>query len=81
MRGIAEFPEAVRRGIRFVLADIDDTLTSGGRLTAAAYGALERLQERGYPIIPVTGRVVRSDCPPLARGCGGRRERRLLFQL
>ena len=28
-----------------VLADIDDTITTEGRLTARAYGALERLQE------------------------------------
>src|ERR1700687_5324324 len=52
----AEFPAAQRSGIRFVLTDIDDTLTTGGRLTAAAYGALERLSARGYRVIPVTGR-------------------------
>src|SRR5438105_10874913 len=56
MRSLAEFPAAARRAIRFVLADIDDTLTTGGRLTAAAYGALERLAGRGYRVVPVTGR-------------------------
>jgi HAD superfamily hydrolase (TIGR01484 family) len=39
-----------------VLLDIDDTLTTDGRLTAAAYGALEMLSERGLHVIPVTGR-------------------------
>ena len=39
-----------------VLADIDDTITTEGRLTARAYGALERLQEAGFSVVPVTGR-------------------------
>jgi HAD superfamily hydrolase (TIGR01484 family) len=56
MRPLAELPVAARRGIRFVLLDIDDTLTTDGRLTAAAYSALERLSATGYRLIPVTGR-------------------------
>jgi HAD superfamily hydrolase (TIGR01484 family) len=44
------------RGVRAVLVDIDDTLTTGGRLTAQAYGALERLQSAGLRVVPVTGR-------------------------
>ena len=39
-----------------MLLDIDDTLTTDGRLTAAAYGALEKLSARGLRVIPVTGR-------------------------
>ena len=39
-----------------VLLDIDDTLTTGGRLTAGAYAALEALHRAGKRIIPVTGR-------------------------
>jgi HAD superfamily hydrolase (TIGR01484 family) len=39
-----------------VLADIDDTLTTHGRLPAIAYAALERLREAGFLVIPVTGR-------------------------
>jgi hypothetical protein len=53
---LADLPAAARGRLRFVLTDIDDTLTTGGRLTAAAYGALERLAARGYRVIPVTGR-------------------------
>jgi HAD superfamily hydrolase (TIGR01484 family) len=49
-------PDAVRHGIRFVLTDIDDTLSTHGRLTAGAYAALERLHAAGKCVIPVTGR-------------------------
>lgn len=42
--------------IRFVLTDIDDTVTTEGRLTAAAYLALERLTDAGLIVIPITGR-------------------------
>jgi HAD superfamily hydrolase (TIGR01484 family) len=41
---------------RFVLFDLDDTLTSAGRLTAGAYAALESLQAGGKKLVPVTGR-------------------------
>jgi HAD superfamily hydrolase (TIGR01484 family) len=44
------------RGVRAVLVDIDETLTTGGRLTAQAYAALERLHAAGLRVIPVTGR-------------------------
>jgi HAD superfamily hydrolase (TIGR01484 family) len=44
------------RKIRYILTDIDDTVTTDGRLTAAAYLALERLTEAGLTVIPITGR-------------------------
>src|SRR4030095_192869 len=44
------------RSARFVLLDLDDTLTSDGKLTAEAYGALESLHRGGRHVIPVTGR-------------------------
>jgi HAD superfamily hydrolase (TIGR01484 family) len=56
MRPLTEFPLADRARIRGVLCDIDDTLTTDGRLTAAAYAALEKLQQTGMLVIPVTGR-------------------------
>ncbi len=43
-------------GVRTVLLDIDDTLTTEGRLTAQAYAALEELHEAGLGVVPVTGR-------------------------
>ncbi|WP_367714449.1 HAD-IIB family hydrolase (plasmid) [Nitratireductor sp. GISD-1A_MAKvit] len=42
--------------IDFVLTDIDDTLTTSGRLPGLAYQALERLHQAGIVVIPVTGR-------------------------
>ena len=56
MRPLAEFPAERARAISFLLTDIDDTLTTDGRLGAAAYGALERLEQAGVAVIPVTGR-------------------------
>jgi len=44
------------RGVRGVLFDIDDTLTTHGKLTAEAYGALERLKRAGKVLVAVTGR-------------------------
>src|SRR5262245_20338392 len=44
------------RAVRFVLLDIDDTLTTHGKLGAHAYAALEALQRAGKKVIPVTGR-------------------------
>jgi len=42
--------------LRGVFTDIDDTLTTRGRLFSASYGALEKLQNAGLLVIPVTGR-------------------------
>jgi HAD superfamily hydrolase (TIGR01484 family) len=49
-------PDVVRRGVRGVLADIDDTLSTHGRLTSEAYAALARLRAAGKWVIPITGR-------------------------
>lgn len=56
MRPLAEMPEAAAARVRLVLTDIDDTLTTEGRLPAAAYAALERLKEAGFAVAPITGR-------------------------
>ncbi len=56
MLPLTEFPQDVRRRIRGVLFDIDDTLTTGGRLTADAYAAMERLRSAGLGAVPITGR-------------------------
>jgi HAD superfamily hydrolase (TIGR01484 family) len=39
-----------------VLSDIDDTLTTDGKLLADAYQAMWRLSEAGLHVIPITGR-------------------------
>ena len=56
MQPLDSFPVAARQRIRGVFTDIDDTLTTDGRLTAAAYGALERLKAAGLMVVPITGR-------------------------
>ncbi|MFQ5619532.1 MAG: HAD-IIB family hydrolase [Rhodospirillales bacterium] len=56
MRPLDAFPMEARRLVKGVLTDIDDTLTTGGRLTAEAYGAMERLHGAGLVVVPVTGR-------------------------
>ena len=55
-RPLAEMPAEVRRAIRGVLADIDDTITTHGKLMPDAYAALERLQRAGKLVVPITGR-------------------------
>ncbi len=42
--------------MRFIVTDIDDTITEEGKLKADSYSALWELYERGFFIIPVTGR-------------------------
>ena len=54
MKPLAELRDPGR--IEGLLFDIDDTLTTDGRLTAEAYGALERLKRAGRLVVPITGR-------------------------
>lgn len=54
MQPLDRFDDGMRRQIRFVLTDIDDTLTDGPRLPAASYQAIERLQAAGIIVVPVT---------------------------
>jgi len=56
MTPIFSAPAATWKNKRFVLLDIDDTLTTDGRLAADSYRALEALHQRGFIVIPVTGR-------------------------
>ncbi|KAA9000706.1 HAD-IIB family hydrolase [Affinibrenneria salicis] len=41
--------------VKYVLTDMDETLTLRGRLAAKTYDSLERLQSAGIIVIPVTG--------------------------
>lgn len=49
-------PKNQARKVRYVLCDIDDTITTCGKLSATAYTALWRLHDSGIHVIPVTGR-------------------------
>ncbi|MEO8699711.1 MAG: HAD-IIB family hydrolase [Kofleriaceae bacterium] len=42
--------------MRALFTDVDGTMTTGDRIEAATYDALERLGESGIPVIMVTGR-------------------------
>ena len=56
MQPFSDFSQNDLRKIRFVLTDIDDTITANGRLPAASYLAMEKLQQTGLKVIPITGR-------------------------
>jgi len=56
MKSFRQFPQSSRSKIRFVLTDIDDTLTVDGRLPAVVFDAMEKLQEKHIHVIPITGR-------------------------
>jgi hypothetical protein len=56
MKPFGQFPVHIKPHIRFVLTDIDDTLTNNGRLPAAAFVAMEHLKAAGIQVIPITGR-------------------------
>lgn len=56
LRPFEHFSRVAAQSVHTVFTDIDDTLSLQGRLPAAAYGALERLQEADMRVIPVTGR-------------------------
>lgn len=56
MRELTELTANVAAGIHTVFSDIDDTLTTEGRLPPPAYAALDDLQRAGLRVILVTGR-------------------------
>ena len=58
MKPLASWPAASRRGIRGVLTDIDDTLTTEGAVTSDVLRALDELCAAGVHVIPITGRPV-----------------------
>jgi HAD superfamily hydrolase (TIGR01484 family) len=58
MQPLASWPVAARAGLVGVLTDIDDTLTTDGRITADALQALRDLSDAGLHVIPITGRPV-----------------------
>jgi HAD superfamily hydrolase (TIGR01484 family) len=56
MKPLAAMSREEAAGIRYVLTDIDDTITREGKLLASSYSALWKLKEAGIAVIPVTGR-------------------------
>ncbi|MBU0927377.1 MAG: HAD-IIB family hydrolase [Spirochaetes bacterium] len=56
MRPIDSLTAGDARGVKFVLFDIDDTITEDGRLLKESYDAIWSLERSGIAAIPVTGR-------------------------
>ena len=50
----AQLPDLAK--VKGVCLDIDDTLSTAGKLTAEAYSALWKLKEAGFIVVPITGR-------------------------
>lgn len=53
MKPLADFKN---RSIRVLLTDIDGTLTDNGRLPSHSYERMQKLNDAGIQVIPVTGR-------------------------
>jgi HAD superfamily hydrolase (TIGR01484 family) len=56
LRPIQEFPGDLKKLVRYVLTDIDDTVTLHGLVPAAALASMERLRNAGVAVVPITGR-------------------------
>ena len=56
MKPFHQFPDFFKKQIRYILTDIDDTLTINGRLVSEVFVGMERLQNAKIRTIPITGR-------------------------
>lgn len=57
MNLLSAMETSTAKKIKFLLTDIDDTLTKDGKLIPEAYSALWDLKKEGIPVIAVTGRA------------------------
>lgn len=56
MKPIGEMPPGQLQKIKYLLTDIDDTLTGDGMLPSSSLSAVEELESAGIDVIPITGR-------------------------
>ena len=63
---VQQMPTSACRSLELVFTDIDDTLSTHGRIPAAAYDALWAAHDAGLLVVPVTGRPA-GWCDHLAR--------------
>jgi HAD superfamily hydrolase (TIGR01484 family) len=56
MQPLRAFPSEERAAVTCLLTDIDDTVTSEGRLPSTSLAAMEALTAAGIRVVPVTGR-------------------------
>lgn len=66
MRSIKEIPVSRLKEIRYLLTDVDDTMTESGLLPSTSLSAVELLNKAGISVIPITGRPA-GWCDHLAR--------------
>jgi len=66
MQPLSQMPLEVRRQLEIVYSDIDDTMTTDGRIPARAFAAIWRAHEAGLMVVPITGRPA-GWCDHLAR--------------
>ena len=69
MKSINQIPAKALRNVKGVFTDVDDTLTTAGRLDAHAYTALQALVDKGLRVVPVTGGPA-GWCDHMARAWG-----------
>lgn len=69
MKPVNQISAAQFKRLKGVFTDVDDTLTSDGHLTAAAYASLQALVEAGLRVVPVTGGPA-GWCDHMARAWG-----------
>lgn len=56
MRSLSELSDQEVNEIEVVFADIDDTISSKGKILPEAYGSLWKLCRSGIDVVPITGR-------------------------
>ncbi len=56
LQPLDQWPQADCKHIRGVFTDIDDTLSTDGRVPASVFSAMENLRQAGFLVIPITGR-------------------------
>lgn len=55
MKPVASIPKSALKRVRGVFTDVDDTVTTHGRLGSSALRGIERLLDAGLRVVPVTG--------------------------
>ncbi|MGA9657403.1 MAG: HAD hydrolase family protein, partial [Polyangia bacterium] len=56
LQPLAAMPGSILVGLRVLAADIDDTITQGGKLPARTIELFEKLEDAGVVVALVTGR-------------------------
>lgn len=56
LQPLSSVPKSELRAVEYILCDVDDTLTTNGKLPADVYASLWQLRDAGYKVIPITGR-------------------------